>query len=143
MIRKSKKRLQEIYNLVGKDIDASDDKGYTALIHASHYGWPDIVEVLIKAGANLNKLDNNGCTALIWATREGNISVVKDLIKAGADLDMKDHKGDTAFDHAHNVELRETITNAIAERDRPEISALENAILEKAKTLSTAFTFRQ
>ena len=96
----TKKELQEIYNLVSKDINATDEFGQTALIcaAAAGYGYENIVSALIKAGTDLEIQDRIGQTALISAVQHGGrFENVMALIEAGADLDKQQFQGKTAL----------------------------------------------
>ena len=90
----------------GADVNVDDQWGVTALISASYYHSPDfiknslsfgmnvnadvnqpeIIKILIKAGANVNAVRDNGLTALAIASMEGSSDIVKILIDAGADV---------------------------------------------------------
>jgi len=108
----------------GEDVNATDEKGHTALMFASldFQEWPEIVNMLIENGADVNSRDDKGQTALMYAanfgyfTTEGSQQtwhkwmsqsntrirgtgwVVKMLLKAGADVHATDMNGKTAAD---------------------------------------------
>ena len=71
------------------DVNAKDNKGWTALIHlASVIDSPEIARALIKAHADINAVGKDGATALIVAAMKGNMELVKTLVQAGADLNV-------------------------------------------------------
>ena len=55
-----------------------------ALMLASAYGYTEIAEALIKAGANVNARDKVGDTALMLARRFDYPKVIEALVNAGA-----------------------------------------------------------
>jgi ankyrin repeat protein len=75
---------------------------YTALMLASFYGPPEIVDALLHAGAKLDPKDIRGRTALHYAvsTEAQDPRIVSLLLKAGADPAVKDLTSQTAVDWA-------------------------------------------
>jgi ankyrin repeat protein len=69
----------------------------SALILAADRGLPDMVSVLLKAGANHRAVDEFGRNALIFGAGSGNAQVVQLLLQAGLKADAKDKYGDTAL----------------------------------------------
>jgi ankyrin repeat protein len=51
------------------DLEAVDDKGWTALHHASHQGSREILDILCQKGANPSATTNNNETALHLAAQ--------------------------------------------------------------------------
>jgi ankyrin repeat protein len=91
--------LSEVKTVIEKNennIDETDRKNKTALIHASTKGHIPVVEYLIERKANLNHKDNDGKTALIWASDRGHVDVVK-LLFPKSDPNLKDKEGKTAL----------------------------------------------
>ena len=88
-------------------MNARADDGSTPLMYASGFNSnPEVLIVLIKAGANVNARDDNGKTALMYAARyNSNSEVLSDLINAGADARAKDIDGKTAFDYAKDNKI--------------------------------------
>ena len=68
--------------------------------------YPDVITLLVNAGADVNAKSKNGKTALMYAAEKNdNPAVVQALITAGADTGIKDSLffGKTAKDYAkHN-----------------------------------------
>jgi ankyrin repeat protein len=77
-------------------------KGRTALMMATAYGSPELIEVLLKAKVNVNVRDVAGLTPLMFAvaSESQNPEVVKLLIAAGADIESKSTTNETARDWA-------------------------------------------
>ncbi len=51
----------------GKDVNASDWMGRTALHLASNSNHSSVAKLLIESGADVNSADRNGCTSLHYA----------------------------------------------------------------------------
>jgi ankyrin repeat protein len=51
----------------GANVNARDDRGQTALMHAARYGYENTVKLLIEHRADVNLRDNLGRTALMHA----------------------------------------------------------------------------
>ena len=91
--------------------DYKNSKGNTALIEATINPCPNVVEILLEAGANPNILNNNGATALMFSVfldydierghdmyRQNKYDIIKLLMKYGAKVNIKDKTGTTALD---------------------------------------------
>jgi TonB family protein len=88
------------------DIDGIDRDGWTALMYAARGKMPEMVSLLVRAGAKLDVQNEDGETALIIAVKEGRVEAARQLLMAGAKLDLRDQKGRTALDWA--VERKKT-----------------------------------
>jgi serine/threonine-protein phosphatase 6 regulatory ankyrin repeat subunit B len=80
-------------------VNARNDKGVTALMATAFQpdGKPDIVRVLIAAGADVNANQTGGGTALMFAAMQGHGEIVQALLAAKADVNAITKKGNTAL----------------------------------------------
>jgi hypothetical protein len=87
----------------GAEIDAQDADGWTALMCAIKFDYPEIATRLLERGANPNlKTFEDGTTALIIAATMGRLGIVRDLLDRGVFIDEEDTYGDTALMGAAN-----------------------------------------
>ncbi|KAF8377746.1 hypothetical protein HHK36_031131 [Tetracentron sinense] len=88
----------------GRDVDAVDEDGRTALLFVSGLGSEACVRVLACAGANLDHRDNSGgLTALHMAAGYVKPGVARLLLDLGADPEVEDDRGRTALDLARDI----------------------------------------
>ncbi len=76
-------------------IDIADYEDATALHYAADY--PEIIKILIEAGADVNVAGQYTNTPLIQAARRGNKDIVTLLLQAGAGVNDADEYGNTAL----------------------------------------------
>ena len=84
----------------GADVDARDDKGWTALTYVADKGYVLLVEPLLAAKADPDMRLADGATALFIAVVRRHSEIASALLKAGADPKIKGTKGKTTFDVA-------------------------------------------
>ena len=84
----------------GADVDASDARGWTALMYAADKGYILLIEPLLAAGADPDIHLADGATALFMAAVRGHTEVIAALMKAGADPSIKGPRGKTATEVA-------------------------------------------
>jgi uncharacterized protein len=83
----------------GADLKARDATySATPLMFAASYNPnPEVISVLLKAGADVKAQDGNGRTALMWAAADQNPDVITVLLKAGADVNAHSSVGVSAL----------------------------------------------
>lgn len=95
---------QRVNELVAKDpelVMAYSPDGFTALHLAVFFGWPDIANLLINAGANVlarttNALDNQAIHAAVAGNKAGvRVASTEALVKAGAAVNERQSGGFT------------------------------------------------
>lgn len=120
----------------GGDINSKDQWGSTALVWAVHYGYTDIVRILIDAKANVDSKDVNDQTALMKASDKGRTDIVKILISVNANVNARDIRGQTALimasqnGHADVVKLLIDAKANVNTKDNEGLTALMWAKLE-------------
>ena len=77
----------------GAPVNARDDAGATALIHASLYGDARLVRLLLDSGAEVNATNKAGASALMRAS--GDFEKVRLLLGGGADPNARSAFGNT------------------------------------------------
>jgi ankyrin repeat protein len=78
------------------DVNEVRGDGGTALIWASYWGNPEVIDLLISAGADVNMTTDLGVTALWSAAELGHLAVTERLLDAGADPNIALLAGETA-----------------------------------------------
>ena len=86
----------------GADVNAGDERGWTALMKAAYNadldrGFADVVQALIDAGANVEAPIGYGIRPLMLAAGYGETAVVETLLRAGADVMARNEGGLTAL----------------------------------------------
>lgn len=119
----------------GRDIDAVDADGRTALLFVSGLGSEECVRLLAEAGADVNRRDNGGgLTALHMAAGYVRPGVAKLLVDYGADVEAADDRGRTPLQLAREI-LKSTPPLQFARRLGLEsvVRVLEGAAFEFAE----------
>ncbi|MBM4256877.1 MAG: hypothetical protein FJ147_13395 [Deltaproteobacteria bacterium] len=78
-------------------MDATDARGWTALMAAARDKQAGLVRMLLAAGADANVTNQEGENALIHAADNGSPAVVQLLLDNGAAINAKSHMGWTAL----------------------------------------------
>lgn len=88
------------------DLDATDDAGCTALMHAAYAGQFEVVKLLLHAGANPNAQSVQGFSALTNALQapENRTKIVGLLLSKKADPNLRTSKGKTTLDLCHRAD---------------------------------------
>lgn len=95
------KTVQQLLS-AGADVNACDAAGWTPLSRAVYnpelkHGFPEVVRVLVGAGANLEAAIAYGVRPLMLAAGYGETAIVELLIQSGADVLAKNEGGYTAL----------------------------------------------
>jgi len=72
------------------DLDAQDNEGNTALIHAAQAGHYEVVELILKQSIDVDQRNHRGFSALMKAAIQGQIESVRFLLGHGADHTITD-----------------------------------------------------
>jgi ankyrin repeat protein len=78
-------------------IDAQNNQGDTALMHAIGHGHTKIAELLVNAKGQPNLQNNKGVTALMFAAAVGNSALVELLLEKNANPRLQNKEGETAL----------------------------------------------
>ena len=103
----------------GLDVNKSDDDGTTLLMEAALWGTPEILDILLKAGAKVNAQDNEGNVALMYTF---NIFNIECLLNMGADFTIKNKDGDDAVIKAFNENQKRIFDLYVEKGAQPDIS---------------------
>ena len=79
------------------DVNASQVDGMTALHWAAYHDDPELVGLLVRAGADVTAANRYGVTPLSLACTNANVAMVKLLLDAGADPNSSLPGGETAL----------------------------------------------
>lgn len=98
----------------GATIDATDSRGWTALMKAlfnyeQNRGFPDVVSALINAGADIEHKVSYGTRPLMIAAGYGEAGVVEVLLAAGADTGALNEGGRNAKTMAETKDYVEVV----------------------------------
>ena len=80
----------------GAEVNARDDKGWTALMYVVDKGYVLLVEPVLQAKSDPDVRAPDGATALFMAVAHGHAEIIPLLMRAGADPKIKGPKGKTA-----------------------------------------------
>ncbi|SEO21235.1 ankyrin repeat domain-containing protein [Paenibacillus sp. OV219] len=98
------------------DINATDERGRTPLLAATHANNPTIAKILIDAGADIHKQDHILDNPFLYAGAQGHLEIVKLLLAAGANTRIRNRYGGVALipasEHGYVDVVRELLTNS-------------------------------
>lgn len=139
--------------VLGERPDLLDKKshfGDTALMIASQFGMPHIVELLLLKKADCTIVNEDDMTALHLAAREGHLDIVKSLLRADrAPLEMRNKEKETplllASANGHFGVLEHLLEQGAspAARDKNDQTALHIAATERHFTMAQALVGKQ
>lgn len=84
----------------GANVNATDNLGKTALMHAINNNNGAMMDILLKCGAEINTQDVLGNTPLMICAKRGNREGTRVLVAMGADVFSQNKNGQTAYDIA-------------------------------------------
>lgn len=91
------KNIVEILIANGSEVNAKDEEGETAMMHAVRKGHKETFEMLIAKGADVNLKNNKEFTAMMLAAAAGHKDFVETLIAKGGDVNAEGAEGVTAL----------------------------------------------
>jgi len=98
----------------GANINATDERGRTAAMAATHANQVETVRLLIEAGADINLRDQRLDNPFLYASAEGLFEIVQLTIEAQADTRLTNRFGGTALipaaERGHVEIVRELLT---------------------------------
>jgi len=101
-------KLQE-FLADGKDVNAKDFKGVTALGYAVGHDQLSVVKVLIDAKANINDVDSAGNSAVHFAAGYGRVKVLEHLLARGANASKVNQMGLTPLGVAQQNKQQQAV----------------------------------
>ncbi len=103
--------LQKVRELIaaGKDVNAVNATGRSALMSAVQYRNRGIVRELLVEGADVNKVDAQGRSALMLAVMTKDMEMIDLLLTAGADATLQDKAKSTALSLAERSKDKKLI----------------------------------
>lgn len=100
----------------GADINATDERGRTAVMAATYNNKVETVKALIQKGADINIRDENLNNVLLYAGAEGLLDIVQLAIDSGADSKLTNRYGGTALipaaERGHVEVVQELLTRS-------------------------------
>ncbi len=90
---------------VRRFLAAGEEPSAEALSQAVTFGYPDIVKVLIEAGAPARATESSGINLLHWAAIANRPAVIPVLVKAGVPINAKDENQFTPLMYAATIDF--------------------------------------
>jgi hypothetical protein len=89
--------IRELLKKREVNVNERADFGWTALLGAAAQGYPQVVALLLKAGADPDIGNVEGVTPLMYGVRYGNLPICELLLEYGATVNTRDVYGETAL----------------------------------------------
>ena len=97
-------------NASKNDVEKRNGFGWSPLYYASSRNHPNIIKLLLEAGADVNGvMEHNGDTPVIVASENDSAEALEYLIEQGADINQTNNNGDTALFCASRYNTKETL----------------------------------
>ena len=101
--------LENVKLLLQRGADpAAGSQGRTPLAQAVTFGYPDIVQAVIGAGASANMTESSGINLLHWAAIANRPEVIPALYMAGVPVNGQDEFGFTPLMYAATIDFGDT-----------------------------------
>lgn len=82
------KRLQDVGQITGRNVNTKDYQKQTPLHIAARYGSPELISLLMSYKSPINEQDKDGNTPLHLAARFGSLATMRELLLFGADYEV-------------------------------------------------------
>ncbi|XP_039617335.1 ankyrin repeat, SAM and basic leucine zipper domain-containing protein 1 [Polypterus senegalus] len=127
----------------GAELDSQDQRGYTALLYAAHYGKECAVLELLKLGANPLIKTNDGRTAADVAKGGGHVQIFKTLMTQQKTLNVNDDLSKKKMLHSiiHNDNGKvQNIKERCVDQKTLDLECFAESILETDVSISKLLT---
>jgi len=114
-----------------KNINASDDLGWTFLHYAAARNNADAIKFLINHGADMEQKNREDKTPLFIATIMENLDAIKELVKFGANCDVRDVDGYHLLFVAEKKKMKEISDILQIDARKETVDIYENPKFEK------------
>jgi len=119
----------------GADVNAKNNRGFTALMWATLNRHYEIVRLLIDAGADVNAKTDGGSTALTYAAENGYKEIVELLVEKSGGLEGVRKQMQDAIKKEKDPEKRLKLRIELAESYKEIVSCLGKETKVDAKTI--------
>ncbi|KAL7633234.1 UNVERIFIED_CONTAM: hypothetical protein RMT77_016338 [Armadillidium vulgare] len=116
-------------------VNAQDSDEYTPLHRASYSNQPEVIKILLKAGANVNSRTIDGWTPLHSASKWNNFKCASILIDSGIDINAVTNSGQTAL-HLAATNPNAIETAQLLLMDFKIDLSIKNSVLETATDIA-------